>query len=963
MFHARKRIESHADTRSGLGLLWILTAALMIGWPTPLSAQEREGLRNPLADGNNKFDIPICRDDELLAFGVRFATEQVHLGLARNPSPDGAVLADTFGEGIPVTGATGRILGLATEQVAYVKRSTTTGNHTLEIIHLYDPLQPDSAAYAPRIVATWPFDVEPARSNSQISLAVGDVDDREDENGAPVDAITLEGERHWEVALAYEILDAGERKIRLVVLSFEGIDSADAATPTAPISVTSAVLPRSPLFQSSDAQPNPVVVQTGFFNEGTVTDQDIRPGIVVAFPEPGQLRISYLKYNTVANQAGEVISRSIAPRLSGNAFVPSPGVEAGGLAEVGGWDLVAGDFLNPADPCPGDDDVLRYGQRVMVVYKIKAGSTAGELQFLMIGADPTLGAPADSWPLNTLASHHQIGGGALVLNNSTLRVSAARLEGEGSTNEDRDGVFVMADTDRGPILSAFSARVFSAGNCLNSSITISRTVQAPNASQTWPPSLIDRPMNVTETSGANFEVGEYLVNRVSQEEYLGIYISWPEDPDPDAAKLTYLPIVRDAPPPSFQLEPGAAVRVPTFEPPGGGQPVSYDSIPLMLAPDSDGDAGYFEFDGICLGEPTRITLRNYQSLELLLQEPPKHIDYLPELGGLINISMSDEFFTEFSQEQTVSKLVESRSRLDLVVGESFELSNTVGFGVGAKGAFGGASISGTVTGKLEEINASAQSSSTSTTQTITSSEISQAQRDDQLLIREQIIDIWRYPVIGLAAEQGEQPLDKPVVDVVVPGPFINNFGPGRLNDAYQPIHQNGNILTYPAAESDSSQNGFNPPDIGPYYAYPPPPINPGDPLPYQDTNGLTIDDCGSPLAPSNCEAATQYVEPLWADSSFAVGGLSVSRRLTLTNEQVESNEIESRKQIKESLDINVTAQVEVSKGLFSASNDTSFTYTRDNETSISNARLSQDTVDRTSARAVRVPHPNPAERS
>lgn len=947
----RNTIPFARPARQCLTCACLLAAVACVLTATPLEAQERQGLRNPLEGANNKFDRPVCRDDELVLWGRLDGSDTGPLGFLRHPAPEGAEFVESPADSIPVAAASGRILGPTSEQVALVTRSAATGLHTLAIINWFDPLVPLDDAYAPVVIAAWPFDIEPARTDSQIAIAVGELDDRVDHHGDRVEPVTREGERNAEVALAYEVIDGGARRMRVVVLSFENIDLDGDDLPVEPTSVTALQFSNDLYHGITSDFPNPVAIDTGRFNEGTIASQDVRPGLVVGFPEAfpfeGDLRLAYLKNATAIDASGEVTSRSLSISESvSKSYGTTNGPSRVGW--VGQWAMVVDQFFNPADPPLGSNSLRLYGEQVMVV--TRTGS--GRLDLDLYALDPT---NTGEDPVNNLQSESTpIASDTEILPGSMLRVQTARLEGNGLVNKDRAGVFVMADTNRGPLLCVFDARTTTGPQ---PDTIIQRRVQLDGSSgSTWPGYLFNRPTNNTQLSRANFVVGEYLFNRTDPTNYLGIYVSWPED----ANRLEYVPIVRDDEP-VFSMIAEAGEHVPTFAQSDGTE-AAYDTIPLMVTVDTDGDSGYFKFDGICLGDPTRITLHNVQSVELLLQEPPKHIDYLPELGGLINISVNDEFYTEFSEEQNVSSLVESRSRLDLVVGESYGLSTTVGFEVGAPSVGNGASISGTVAGKLEEINSNAQAMSTSTTHTITSSEISQARRDDQLLLREQIIDVWRYPVIGLAAEPGEEPVLQPVVDIVVPGPFINNFGPGRLNDAYQPIHQNGNILTYPAAESDAANTGFNPPDIGPYYAYP----QAADPnaLPYRDDNGLTIDDCSvAANPPQNCEAASSFSEPLWADSSFSVGGLSVERRLTLTNEQVESTEVESRKQIKESLDINVTTEVSVSKGIFSANNKTSFDYSRNNDTSLSNARLSQDTMDRTTALAVKIPADIPAERS
>jgi hypothetical protein len=76
----------------------------------------------------------------------------------------------------------------------------------------------------------------------------------------------------------------------------------------------------------------------------------------------------------------------------------------------------------------------------------------------------------------------------------------------------------------------------------------------------------------------------------------------------------------------------------------------------------------------------------------------------------------------------------------------------------------------------------------------------------------QVLDIWRYRVLGLEAGDTAGNPANAFYDVVLPGPVVGFHGGGLNMDWYQPLHENGNILSYP----QPSKNTFNPPDLGTY---------------------------------------------------------------------------------------------------------------------------------------------------
>jgi hypothetical protein len=82
--------------------------------------------------------------------------------------------------------------------------------------------------------------------------------------------------------------------------------------------------------------------------------------------------------------------------------------------------------------------------------------------------------------------------------------------------------------------------------------------------------------------------------------------------------------------------------------------------------------------------------------------------------------------------------------------------------------------------------------------------------DDLLVAEIQTFDIWRYRAFGISLPDGQNPPLNGFYEIVLPGPKTVVRGGGTSFDWYQPLHENGNILSYPVLRS----NTFTPSDLG-----------------------------------------------------------------------------------------------------------------------------------------------------
>jgi hypothetical protein len=233
---------------------------------------------------------------------------------------------------------------------------------------------------------------------------------------------------------------------------------------------------------------------------------------------------------------------------------------------------------------------------------------------------------------------------------------------------------------------------------------------------------------------------------------------------------------------------------------------------------------------VLLGAPFRITFNDLISTSFVLEEPPKH-SYWDETQGKLQIvsripgiavSMTNKAMQTFSAKSTDTSA------------HSEGGSDAVSAGVSAGGGFLGlaevkASVDTTLKSSYNyETNKSSYDSNYSS-RTLT--QTASTDNDDFISGRMQTLDIWRYRVLGVPGTVDNKPVST-FYDLLLPGPAVDFSGGGLDFDWYQPLHENGNILSYPSLMGDpSSPQSFSPPDLGTYaIEIPcPQPVQAGDP--------------------------------------------------------------------------------------------------------------------------------------
>ncbi|NPA25479.1 MAG: hypothetical protein GXO34_06605 [Deltaproteobacteria bacterium] len=234
-----------------------------------------------------------------------------------------------------------------------------------------------------------------------------------------------------------------------------------------------------------------------------------------------------------------------------------------------------------------------------------------------------------------------------------------------------------------------------------------------------------------------------------------------------------------------------------------GKGDDYKPMPTaLLALDSDGDSLFLG------GPPIHVAISDYHFLEYIIQEPPKHVDYLPVDADdptgdweVVNVSAYDDFYTDLKDSQET--VLETRTTV------SSSHSYGGGFGLDVKGSIppiANVGISTELKGKINYLYRSREAEINASYQTFRTAYEGKTAHDDLLVGSVGGLDIWSYPIIGyLNPDQDKPPYG--FLEVLLPAASTSFRVAGRSADWYQPWHQNGNVLTYPPiVETDSGSD-------------------------------------------------------------------------------------------------------------------------------------------------------------
>ena len=237
-----------------------------------------------------------------------------------------------------------------------------------------------------------------------------------------------------------------------------------------------------------------------------------------------------------------------------------------------------------------------------------------------------------------------------------------------------------------------------------------------------------------------------------------------------------------------------------------GQPATSDQQFMSVsiaASDRDGKSYY-------LGSPIHLEVPRYLRANYVVQEPPKHLDYLPDDEGnwsIVRVSRTRRFYASFedSEGTTFESTHETSTNFDIGASEQVTAKETISDGANNDGGGGVGFLHAALSLQESEKTAFDYDSVTSKLDgkydSKTSSASYNADRDDYIQARFRVMDIWRFPIYGLKTKDDLNSF----YEVVMPGPYtkiLDTWG-FDFSDYYQPLHENGNILSYPQTSDEN----------------------------------------------------------------------------------------------------------------------------------------------------------------
>ncbi len=230
---------------------------------------------------------------------------------------------------------------------------------------------------------------------------------------------------------------------------------------------------------------------------------------------------------------------------------------------------------------------------------------------------------------------------------------------------------------------------------------------------------------------------------------------------------------------------------------GIGIPPDGQSRLALVNYDPDGESPY-------LGAPVHLTAQITSPIRIL-EEPPKQTAWLN--GKLVNLSRNDGFFTSL----TTSTETAMTSSTTASANSTFSKSEAVTAGLTASyNAFdASASFSVDDTAKFNQSYTNIASNFDRDASSKTFTDTLQAVADDYIDFQTQNLDVWRFRVYG---PQGESvgPGTYPYYELTFPSAFETDSSPGVLVDWYNPVHENGNLLSYPALPASGRPDDVSP---------------------------------------------------------------------------------------------------------------------------------------------------------
>ena len=216
----------------------------------------------------------------------------------------------------------------------------------------------------------------------------------------------------------------------------------------------------------------------------------------------------------------------------------------------------------------------------------------------------------------------------------------------------------------------------------------------------------------------------------------------------------------------------------------------------LVAWDRDGDS-------LRLGAPIHMKLHDVVALDYVIHEPPKHVDYLD--GEIINVSRRRGFNVKLRDETGRNFSSETTTRSDWTVGGSTFASASQT--LGADGLIASASVKIDVSTSLKSAYSGKEKQFNSNQRTYRETSESRTESDDWIKARVRSVDVWRYRVLGTTATDASGKEVYGFFEVVLPGVDEEIRAGGLQISGYQPVHENGNLLSYSSYRGEPADLG------------------------------------------------------------------------------------------------------------------------------------------------------------
>ena len=212
--------------------------------------------------------------------------------------------------------------------------------------------------------------------------------------------------------------------------------------------------------------------------------------------------------------------------------------------------------------------------------------------------------------------------------------------------------------------------------------------------------------------------------------------------------------------------------------------------------------GDWQGGSLWLGPPEIVPLEDLAQLEVVLQAPPMHLDFIQPIDetspNLLNLSFGlPGFNTKFTETAGTSTTTSHQSTTSNTFAEKESAGGSVSFGVPEV-----ASVSVDVTEATQQTQQQVVSQSSTTISTTVDSITAASDLDDRLWYMQQDVDLYVYPVLcppipvfPIPDACGTTPSH--LMFSIPQRQTLHSFVPGATVEWYQPPHQVAQALSYP----------------------------------------------------------------------------------------------------------------------------------------------------------------------